>query len=84
VNQTGFISQEDYAVSGSGSIFVMGYFDAYYQKNMSRAAIKEFLKQCIALAVHRDESSGGCCRLLDITEEKVEREFHEYKTFPIQ
>ena len=67
VNQTGFQNEGDYAVSGSGSIFIQGYFDAYYKKTMSRVQIKEFLKQCIALAVFRDGSSGGCCRLLDIT-----------------
>ena len=44
VNQTGFQAEGDYAVSGSGSIFIMGYFDAYYKPNMSRNAIKEFLK----------------------------------------
>lgn len=84
VNQTGFQNEGNYAISGSGSVFIAGYFDAYYKPTMSRAAVKEFLKQCIALAVYRDGSSGGCCRLLDITEEKIEREFHEYSTFPIQ
>ena len=83
VNQTGFQTEGDYAVSGSGSIFVAGYMDAYYKPTMSRAAIKEFLEQCIALAVYRDGSSGGCIRLLDITEEKVEREFRPYSSFRI-
>ena len=44
VNQHGFKTEGNYAVSGSGSIFIMGYFDAYYQPNMSKAQIKEFLK----------------------------------------
>lgn len=83
VNQTGFQTEGEYAVSGSGSVFIAGYMDAYYKPTMSRAAIKEFLEQCIALAVYRDGSSGGCLRLLDITEEKVEREFRPYSTFRI-
>lgn len=84
VNQTGFRDTGNYAVSGSGSVFVMGFIDANYKPEMSKAEIKEFLKSAISLACYRDGSSGGCLRLLDITEEKTEREFHPYSTFLIQ
>lgn len=84
VNQTGFKQEGDYAVSGSGSVFIMGFMDANYKNNMSKAEIKEFLKSCISLACYRDGSSGGCIRLVDITEEKVEKEFHPYSSFLIK
>jgi 20S proteasome subunit beta 1 len=84
VNSTGFKRTGDFAVSGSGSVFIMGFMDSNYNPNMSKAEIKEFLKSCISLACYRDGSSGGCCRLLDITEEKIEREFHEYGSFLIK
>lgn len=84
VNQTGFKKTGDYAVSGSGSVFIMGFLDANYKPTMSKAEVKEFLKSCISLACYRDGSSGGCIRLLDITEDKVEREFHPYSSFLIK
>ena len=41
VNQHGFHAEGDYAVSGSGNIFIMGYFDAYYQQGTSRTVVVE-------------------------------------------
>merc|ERR1719486_572634 len=35
VNQTGFEHEGDYAMSGSGSIFIKGYFDANWRPNMT-------------------------------------------------
>merc|ERR1719263_151957 len=48
---------------------------------MSKAEVKDFLKSCISLACYRDGSSGGCCRLLDITKDGIQREFHPYSSF---
>ena len=84
VNQTGFKSEGNYAVSGSGSGYIMGFIDANYKPDMSKQAIKDFLKSCISLACFRDSSSGGCIRLLDITKDKCEREFHPYSNFIIK
>jgi 20S proteasome subunit beta 1 len=84
INQTGFKTEGNYAVSGSGSVFVAGFMDANYKPDMPKAAAKEFLKSCIALACYRDGSSGGCIRLVDITKDKVEREFHPYSAFPVK
>jgi 20S proteasome subunit beta 1 len=78
VNQTGFKNAGDYAVSGSGSVFIKGFIDANYKPGMSKQLIKELLTNCIQLAAYRDSSSGGCCRLADITKDKVEREFLSY------
>ena len=84
VNQTGFKNEGDYAVSGSGSVFITSFMDANFKNSMSHAEVKEFLKSCISLACFRDGSSGGCIRLLDITEEKVTREFFPYSSFLIK
>jgi len=84
VNQTGFKNEGDYAVSGSGSVFIMGYMDAHYKPDMSKAEVKEFLKNCISLACFRDGSSGGCIRVLDITESGTNREFFPYSSFNIK
>ena len=84
VNQTGFFQEGDWALSGSGSTFIWGYFDANFKPNMKKADAIEFLKSCIALACYRDGSSGGIIRLLDITQEKVERHFVPYHDFKIK
>ena len=71
-------------MSGSGSTFLHGFMEDNYKPTFSREYAKEFLRKCIALAVYKDASSGGCCRILDITPEKVTREFFEFASFPIK
>ena len=34
VNQTGYFKESDWAMSGSGSTFIWGYFDANYKQDM--------------------------------------------------
>ena len=84
VNQTGFFQEGDWALSGSGSTFIWGYFDANFKPNMSKDEATEFLKSAVALACYRDGSSGGIIRLLDITEAKVERSYVSYHDFKIK
>ena len=63
------------AYNGSGSIFITGYMDKNFREGMSRAEAYEFIKEAISLASYRDGSSGGCIRMVDITESGVKREF---------
>ena len=62
----------------------MGYIDANFKPNMPRDRVIEFLKSAISLACYRDSSSGGICRLLDITKDKVERGYVPYNDFQIK
>ena len=84
VNQTGFFREADWAMSGSGSTYIWGYFDANYRNDMTLAEAQEFLKSAIALACFRDGSSGGIIRMVSITEDKVERSFIPYTDFKIK
>ena len=84
VNQTGFKTSNDYVISGSGAGYIQGFFDANYKPNMSKQAIKDFLKSAISLSCFRDSSCGGCIRLMDITQEKCTREFFPYSDFIIK
>jgi 20S proteasome subunit beta 1 len=43
VNQTGFFSEGDWALSGSGSTFIYGYFDANFRKDMTLEEAKDFI-----------------------------------------
>ena len=83
VNQTGFFKEGDWALSGSGSTFIWGYFDANYRPDMTLAEASEFLKSAVALACYRDGSSGGIIRLLSIQEDRIERSFIPYTDFKI-
>lgn len=47
VNQTGFWQESNWALSGSGSTFIYGYFDANYREDFTLEEAKEFLKSCI-------------------------------------
>lgn len=71
-------------MSGSGSTFIWGLFDKNYRPGMSREEAIQFLKSAVAHACFRDGSSGGVIRLLDITENKVERHFVSYHDFEIK
>lgn len=78
VNQTGFFNQGDWAMSGSGTVFIKGYFDANYNPNMTLDQAKEFMKSVISLAAFRDSSSGGIIRMLTITKDGNERFYVPY------
>ena len=68
------------AYHGSGSVFMAGYLDKYFREGMSKAEAYDLLKEAVSLATYRDGSSGGCIRMMDITEEGCTREYIEYST----
>ena len=65
-------------MSGSGTVFIKGYFDANYNPNMTLDQAKEFMKSVISLGVFRDSSSGGIIRMLTITKDGNERFYVPY------
>ena len=84
VNQTGYFKEGDWAMSGSGSTFIWGYFDANYKPDMELNEAMEFIKSAISLACFRDDSSGGIIRMVNITKDKVERHYFPYQDFKIK
>lgn len=71
VNQTGHFKEGDWAMAGSGSTFIWGYFDANYKPDINLAGAMEFMNSAILLACHRDSSSGGCIRMVNMEWRKV-------------
>nr|BAN20180.1 proteasome subunit beta type 6,9 [Riptortus pedestris] len=51
------------ATGGSGSTYVYGYVDSNYRDDMTEEEVKKFVVNTIALAMHRDGSSGGVIRI---------------------
>ena len=71
----GALLERPYAIGGSGSTYIYGFCDAYYQPNMTREQCQEFVTKALAHAMARDGSSGGCIRLLKIDASGSERIF---------
>ncbi|EPY31564.1 20S proteasome subunit beta 1 [Strigomonas culicis] len=54
----------DYALGGSGSIFLYSFFDANYKPGMSKEECVKFCQRAVAHAYSRDGSSGGLIRTI--------------------
>lgn len=73
VNLNGSIIQKyDYAVSGSGSIYIQSYLQDKYKKNMTKKECFDLILNCVKYAIYNDNSSGGIVRILNITKNFVE------------
>jgi len=70
---SGMIVRRDFYISGSGSIYAMGYLDGAYRPNMNKQECLEIVKKAVAMAIARDGSSGGCIRYAVVTKDGVER-----------
>ena len=57
------IEEEGFAVSGSGSTFILGHMDNTYRSNMSEDEGITFVLEAVRLAMNRDGSSGGFVRI---------------------
>merc|ERR1719278_1363275 len=69
----GALVRQKASIGGSGSTYLYGFLDANYKEDMDQEHCVELVKQCITLAVNRDGSSGGCCRIAIITKDGIER-----------
>jgi len=66
--------RQSVSIGGSGSTWIYGLVDQQYKKGMNKQECIDFVKMCIAVAMDRDASSGGCIRLAIITKDGVERQ----------
>jgi len=69
----GMCIRQPFSIGGSGSGFIYGYCDANYKVGMTREQCEEFCANAVALAMHRDGSSGGVIRLAAINKDGVHR-----------
>lgn len=75
VTDAWLLLQVPYAVSGSGSAYISGFIEKNWQVGMTLEQCVDFAKRAIAHAFARDGSSGGCVRIVVITEQGVTKEF---------
>lgn len=69
----GSMHQHEYAISGSGSVFVYGYCKKNYKPNMSKQETIDFIKTSLSQAIRWDGSSGGVIRMVILTADGIER-----------
>ncbi|XP_010747118.2 proteasome 20S subunit beta 12 [Larimichthys crocea] len=72
VSLGGMLISQPVTIGGSGSTYIYGYVDAKYKPNMSREECLQFANNALALAMGRDNVSGGVAHLVVITETGVE------------
>ncbi|KAK7899329.1 hypothetical protein WMY93_020182 [Mugilogobius chulae] len=68
----GMLLEQSVTIGGSGSTYIYGYVDAKYRPNMSREECLQFATNALALAMGRDNVSGGVAHLVVITESGAE------------
>ncbi|XP_075907679.1 proteasome 20S subunit beta 12 [Nelusetta ayraudi] len=68
----GMLLRQPISIGGSGSTYIYGYVDAKYRANMSREECLQFATNALALAMGRDNVSGGVAHLVVITKTGVE------------
>ncbi|KAI6185490.1 Proteasome subunit beta [Aphelenchoides besseyi] len=74
----GMLVRQHFTSSGSGGHYIMTYFDNNWRPGMSVEEVKQLVKRGVALAVHRDDASGGVVRLAVIDKNGYQPEIHRY------
>lgn len=54
------------------------------KENMSLQEARKFVLHAVSHAMFRDGSSGGIIRMVNVTKDKVEREYVDYKDVPVK
>ena len=75
--------QVPYAIGGSGSAYITGFFDKYWREGMTAEEGRSFCIRAVAHAFARDGSSGGCVRMVTITEEGYKEDFVPHTDTPV-
>lgn len=70
----------DYAIGGSGSIFLYSFFDANFKPGMTKEQCLNFVRAAVSHAYSRDGSSGGLVRTIALDAEGVS---HETTPWPV-
>lgn len=72
-----------WAVDGSGSSYIWGFLDAEYRDGLDRAAAEALVLRATCLAMSTDGSSGGCVRLVTVSQSGATRTYHPQCQLPV-
>ncbi|KAG2400184.1 Proteasome subunit beta type-6 [Vigna angularis] len=79
----GTIVQQPFAIGGSGSSYLYGFFDQAWKEGMSKEEAEDLVKKAVSLAIARDGASGGVVRTVIINSEGVTRNFYPGDQLPL-
>lgn len=82
IKSGGSITEEEFAMSGSGSTFLRGFKDSSYRSNMTYEEARKLAIDAIALAQASDGSSGGSARIVNCTKDNWTEEMVNYNSLP--
>eukprot|EP00752_Nemacystus_decipiens_P007521 g6721.t1 len=73
IPQGGSLLEQPFAVSGSGSVYALGYCDDNLTPGLKREECVSHVQRALEMAVSRDGASGGVIRLCVVSAKGVER-----------
>ncbi|XP_072964012.1 proteasome subunit beta type-6 [Typha angustifolia] len=79
----GTILRQSFAIGGSGSSYLYGFFDQAWKEGMSKDEAEKLVVKAISLAIARDGASGGVVRTVIINSEGVTRNFYTGDSLPL-
>ncbi|XP_068646983.1 proteasome subunit beta type-6-like [Aristolochia californica] len=79
----GTILQQPFAIGGSGSSYLYGFFDQAWKEGMTKDEAEKFVVKAVSLAIARDGASGGVVRTVTLNSEGVTRNFYPPAALPL-
>ncbi|XP_044464953.1 proteasome subunit beta type-6-like [Mangifera indica] len=79
----GTIIEQPFAIGGSGSSYLYGFFDQVWREGMTREEAEQLVVKAVSLAIARDGASGGVVRTVTINSEGVTRKFYPGDKLPL-
>ncbi|KAL6129007.1 hypothetical protein ACLB2K_072360 [Fragaria x ananassa] len=79
----GTVIEAPFAIGGSGSSYLYGFFDQAWREGMSQEEAEALVVKAVSLAIARGGASGGVVRTVVIDSEGVKRNFYPGGTLPL-
>ncbi|KAK9946735.1 hypothetical protein M0R45_012182 [Rubus argutus] len=79
----GTVIEAPFAIGGSGSSYLYGFFDQAWREGMTMEEAEALVVKAVSLAIARDGASGGVVRTVIINSEGAKRNFYAGDTLPL-
>ncbi|KAK6784025.1 hypothetical protein RDI58_017479 [Solanum bulbocastanum] len=79
----GTLLEQPFAIGGSGSSYLYGFFDQAWREGISHEEAEKLVVTAVSLAIARDGASGGVVRTVTINKDGVKRKFYPGDTLPL-